>query len=249
MRMKWKDTFALWMVVMLIGMATSVPCRAASVEGIAGWEGDVFEQGYGFLTAGILFPENEHLTFLTRLAGSYLYYNYVDSAGEVRVRAPGVAGQCGVRTGRESWDMTLLAGADIRWEKRRMGTAPEFGSAVAKGGATVQGEANVRLGARFKPSFLVNYSGSARYTYGRALFPWQCNNLSWTGPISWFAGVEAIGQGNYESDAVQVGGVLQAAFVHPGFSLSLRGGFKNASSSQTSRRQGGYLGVGFYRRF
>jgi Cellulose biosynthesis protein BcsS len=236
---------------MLIWVGMLVSCgivRAAGFEGMAGWEGDTFEQGYGFMTLGALFPQGKTNLVLTRLTGSYLYYNYEDTGGEVRVRAPGVAAQVGYRTGGASWSVSVLGGGDLRWERRRFGDAG-YGGAVAKGGGMAELEAYLRVGSRLEPSFLINYSGSARYTYGRMLALWQCSNLTWSGPTAWFVGVEGIGQGNYESDALQVGGVVQCTLVRSAVSLSVRGGFKDASRSETTRRKGSYLGAGVYHRF
>jgi|GEM_PF-4766936 len=241
-----------WLSVGMLGLNLALPVTAwaGAFEGIAGWEGDVFEQGYGFVAIGFLSPSGPSSTvFLGRITGSYLYYNYRDASGGVHVQAPGAGLQLGVSKVGPSWAVALLGGGDLRWERRRVETAPEFGEAVAKGGATLQGEAYFHIGARIQPSLLVNYSGSARYTYGRALTLWQLSNLHWTAPTAWFVGLEAIGQGNYESDALQVGGVLTCSILRPQLSLSLRGGFKDASDSETARRQGGYVGAGLYHRF
>ena len=227
-----------------------VPAHAGAFEGIAGWEGDVFEQGYGFVAVGLLSPSGPtNKLILGRLTGSYLYYNYEDPNGDVRVRAPGVGVQVGMRWSGEAWAVTLMGGGDLRWERRRFDADREFGNAVAKGGGTAQGEAHFRMGRRWQSTLLINYSGSARYTYGRALALVQLSNLGWTAPTAWFAGIEGIGQGNYESDALQVGGVLTCSILRPQLSLSLRGGFKDASRSESSRREGGYVGAGLYRRF
>ena len=238
--------FGLWAMV----LGSPVCAHAGALEGIAGWEGDVFEQGYGFVAVGLLSPSGPtNNLFLGRLTGSYLYYNYEDPNGKVQVRAPGVGVQAGIRRSGQSWAITLLGGGDLRWERRRYRDDPDFGNAVAKGGGTAQGEAYFRMSARLQSTLLVNYSGSARYTYGRALTTWQLSNLHWTAPTAWFVGVEGIGQGNYESDALQVGGVLTCSILRPQLSISLRGGFKDASDTETTRRQGGYVGAGLYRRF
>jgi cellulose biosynthesis protein BcsS len=234
-------------MVMVLMLTWTGMTHAARVEGIAGWEGDTFEQGYGFLTLGGLLPRGKTDHVLTRLTGSYLYYNYEDG-GQVWVRAPGVAALAGYRREGTSWSVSVLGGGDLRWERRRVGHV-EFGNAVAKGGAMAQVEAYGRWGARLTTSFLINYSGSARYTYGRTLALWQCSNLTWSGPTVWSLGVEGIGQGNYETDALQVGGVIQCTLVRSAVSLSLRGGLKDASSSENTRRQGGYVGAGLYHRF
>jgi cellulose biosynthesis protein BcsS len=243
-RIAWAIAFGM----MIAGLPSCA--HAGAFEGIAGWEGDIFDQGYGFVALGLLSPSGPtNKLFLTRLTGSYLYYNYEDANGDVHVRAPGVGVQAGLRKSGESWAVTLLGGGDLRWERRRYGVDPDFGNAVAKGGATAQGEASFRMGARLQSTLLINYSGSAKYTYGHAQTIWQLSNVHWTAPTAWFVGVEGIGQGNYESDAIQVGGVLTCSILRPQLSLSLRGGFKDASETSTTRRQGGYVGAGLYRRF
>jgi hypothetical protein len=236
----------------LIGVVAGLvaaPCEASSVEGIAGWEGDGFEQGYGFAMAGVSLLEGRAISIPLRVSGNYLYYNY-DEAGEViRVSGPGSAGLIGVRSTRAWGTAAALTGGEIRWERRDREIMSGPGASLARGGIVAQLEAEFAWSRRLRPFLLANYSGSTRYVYGRAGLRWQISNTDWHGPLTWSVGIEGVGQGNADTDAVQGGATVECAFVPSRISLSLRGGYKDSASSDGGRRDGGYVGAGFYRRF
>jgi hypothetical protein len=120
---------------------------------------------------------------------------------------------------------------------------------VARGGLIAQGEADLTLGRRLRPFLLVSYSGSSRYLYGRAVVRWQCSNLDWSGPATWFVGIESVGQGNPDTDAVQAGTAVECTIVPARLTLGLHAGYKNAALSDNERREGAYAGIAVYRRF
>jgi len=222
---------------------------AGPLEGIAGWEGDGYHQGYGFATAGLLLGDGGHLVVPVRISGSYLYYNFREQGEEVSVRAPGAAGSLGLRLVGEWGTATLLAGGEVRWEQRLRESVSTPAASIARGGAVLQAESDLKLSGRLRPFLLFNYSGSSRYLYGRALLRWQCSNLDWQGPASWFVGIEGVGQGNRDTDAFQGGTTVECALTHARLSLSVHGGWKSSASSDSARRDGGYVGAGIYRRF
>jgi hypothetical protein len=77
----------------------------------------------------------------------------------------------------------------------------------------------------------------------------QMTNLNWKGPTSFFMGLEAIGQGNDESEAVQGGWFAEWNLVPRRVSLALHAGYKERWSPGESHRRGSYLGLAFYHRF
>jgi hypothetical protein len=87
------------------------------------------------------------------------------------------------------------------------------------------------------------------WDYGRAGLRCQISNLEWRGPTAWSIGVDGVGQGNADTDAIQGGGSLECALVRSRVSLNVRGGYKESASSDGGRRQGGYVGGGIYKRF
>lgn len=222
---------------------------ALPLEGIAGWEGDTFDQGYGFAACGYLIGEGGQYLVPVRVAGSYLYYNYIFEEVEVSVRAPGVSGAVGLRSDGDWGTFTALVGGELRWESEEITEEPGSADAVARGGLVLEGEADFELSRRVHPFLLVNYSGSSNYVYGQAVLKWQCSNLDWQESTTWFIGIEGVGQGNPDTDAFQAGGTVECTFVHLDMSVALRGGYKNSAWSEESRREGGYFGVGLYRKF
>jgi hypothetical protein len=238
-------------MVAMIAVATLVPprCPASPVDGIAGWEGDGFDQGYGFAMAGVSFRHDRTISFPFHVSGSYLYYNY-DEAGEViRVSGPGGAALFGIRSTRPWGTLAAQAGGEIRWEKRQREPAGDAGASVARGGIVAQIEGELVWSRRLRPFLFANYSASARYFYGRAGLRWQISNIDWSGPLTWSLGLEGVGQGNADTDAVQGGVTVECSLARSRIALSVRGGYKNSASPDGGRRHGGYVGVGLYRRF
>ena len=235
--------------LLALGFLHAPGCIAAPVEGIAGWEGDGYKQGYGFAALGARFAEGASVSVPVRITGSYLYYNYRDEGARLSVRAPGAAAMLGLRSTRPWGTFAVFAGGEVRWERRLREAASGSAASVARGGAIVQGEGDIAISRRFHPSLLVNYSGSARYLYGRAALLWQCSNLDWSGPRAWFLGIEGVGQGNADTDAIQAGGSVECNLVRARLSIGIHGGYKDSASSEGSRRQGGYIGGSLYHRF
>jgi len=235
----------LYLAALLFGSVAS--STAATIEGIAGWEGDAFDDGYGFVTAGLIGRDSSAVSIPVRVTGSYLYYRYHDVLGDTRVQAPGASALAGMRRRGTSGSVSLTAGGEVRRERREPVSGNGIVGVVWRGGLVAQAEGNLSLG-RFQPTALLVYSGASRYWYGRGSLRWQLSNRSWAGPITWFAGVEGVGQGNADADAVQAGAAVECALVRSHLSLSLHGGAKRLSTGGT-RREGGYVGVGLYRAF
>lgn len=240
---------ALLAVVLIASQAIARPGVAAPVETIGGWEGDSFGQGYGFATLGALLDDGRSISFPVRVTGSYLYYEFEDDGATTRVRAPGAAGLIGIRSNGARATVTLTGGGEARWERRATESGGGFGGAVVRGRGVFEGTAELRVGRRLRPFLLGTYSGSARYLFGRAAIRWQCSNLDWSGPTTWNAGIEATGQGNADTDALQLGGILECAFTRARLSVGVHGGYKSSDSGTGTRRTGGYGGVSLYRRF
>jgi hypothetical protein len=192
---------------------------------------------------------SERISLPIRITGNYLYYNYAEGGETIDVRGPGCAAMTGIRTTQAWGSAAALAGGEIRWERRDRSSASGASSVVARGSVVAQIEGDFAWGRRLHPFLLVNYSGSARYTYGRVGLRWQVSNLEWRDPLTWSLGLEGVGQGNSDTDALQVGGAVECVLVRSRISLSVRGGYKDSASSDGGRRGGGYVGMGVYRRF
>jgi hypothetical protein len=236
------------LTVVLVGLTLSAPRCEAAVEGFGGWEGDGYAQGYGYAAGTLFLPASGEVSIPVRATGSYLYYSFQGDPGEVKVRAPGAGLTAGPRASGSWGAVTALVGGEIRWERRAVAGAP-FGDTVARGGFLAQADADLAWGARMHPSALVSYSGSARYLYGRVALRRQLSNLTWQGPTTWFAGLEAIAQGNADTSALQGGGLVECNLVRSKLSLSVRGGYKESDRNDPSPRRGAYVAGGFYRRF
>jgi len=217
-------------------------------EGIAGWEGDSFAQGYGFVALGASLPLGSRWSLPVRLQGSYLYYDFQEPAETTKVRSPGAGVLAGFRLGGARGSATLFAGGEVRRERRDPGSGAGVSTSTESGGV-LQAEGNLVLNPRWQGSLLANYATSTRYVWTHVSLRVQLANLDWQGPVSPFLGIEGGRQGNDESDAWQAGAFAEWSLVPSRISLSLHGGYKETWSPGTGHRRGAYLGFGLYHRF
>jgi hypothetical protein len=223
--------------------------RTTSVEGIAGWEGDSYDQGYGFAGFGWLVPAGASIVVPVRAFGSYLTYNFESSGTITKVRSPGLTVMAGVRFPGTGGNLTLLAGGEVRQEHRTDDTGAVSSEDQTTTGIVLQADGDLAFSRRWRGSLFANYGGASRYLYGRTAARYQVTNLDWKGSTTFFMGLEAVGQGNDESEAAQGGGFAEWNFVKHRVSLTLHGGYKESWSPGESHRRGGYIGLGFYHRF
>ena len=241
----------VFLAALLVGLiavsAAPSPAVAGSLEGLAGWEGDGFRQGYGFVGVGALKPMGARLTLVTRLSGSYLYYNFESSGTSTSVTSPGVTGMTGLRATFTRGSFAVLGGYETRWEDRRTDAGSDETS-VTRGGV-LQGDADLGLGRRWRGFLFANYAGAAQYLFSRMAARWQATNLEWKKPVSFFIGIEGVRQGNDESAAAQGGPFLEWSFAPRRFSATLHGGYKDSWSPDGPHRRGAYAGLSVYHQF
>ncbi len=239
-------------LALLACLAVSASSRSAhaATELIGGWEGDSFQQGYGFLAVGPLVRAGPDVSIPARLTGSYLYYDFISDGQTTKVRAPGLSGMTGLRLGGDAGSLTLLGGAEWRNERRELLGGSTPATTQGKWGGIAQVEGNLPLTQRWSAFLLGSYAGAARYLYGLGWLQAQLNNLEWrSGATTLFAGLEGVRQGNNESSGAQGGAFLSLSLGGSGVSLRLHGGYKETWSPGTAHRRGGYGGLGFYKSF
>ncbi len=223
--------------------------RAAAWETIGGWEGDTRNQGYGFAAVGVLMPAAKPLTFAIRGTGSFLYYRYDSTGTTLSVRSPGAALIAGARVAGARASASLMAGGEVRWDHRVADLPGSPARDQTTGGVVVQADADIGIATGWRVLLLGNYAGAARYLYGRGALRDQLTNRDWRGPTSFFVGLEGVGQGNDESDAVQGGAFVEWNLVPLHASLGLHGGYKESWSPRQSHHHDGYTSVSLYRSF
>jgi hypothetical protein len=242
-----KLTVAILSVV--AGALASVPAHAAVWEGVGGWEGDTYAQGYGFFTIGPLLPASQGVSVPVRLSVSYLYYQFDSSGTSFSVQSPGVSLLSGIRLSKPHATTDLMVGIEVRRDHRVEDLAGAQATDETRPGVELMADADIDWAKRWNSYLLVDYAGAVQYWYGLGNAKYQLTNIDWQGRTSWFTGVDLVRQGNDESDAYQAGGFLEEAFVKSNLSLGLHAGYQNTGSPGESRRTGGYLGVSFYQRF
>ncbi|MBI3606345.1 MAG: cellulose biosynthesis protein BcsS [Nitrospirae bacterium] len=241
-----RSLLAVFAVLALVTVAPSAKA-AVTLEGLAGWEGDGFGQGYGFVGAGAVKSVGARFALVTRLSASYLYYSFESSGIATSVTSPGVTAMTGVRTTLAWGSVAVLGGYETRWEDRRSDAGGEETSVT--GGGVLQADADLGLGRRWRGFLSANYAGAARYLFSRIAVRWQATNLEWTYPVSFFVGGEGIGQGNDESAAAQSGPFLEWMIMPQRLSIAFHGGYKDSWSPGGPHRRGAYGGLSMYHRF
>ena len=245
----WRNAVVGFVTLLALLVVPSQRARASILEGLAGWEGDTHQQGYGFVGIGALVPAGSHLIVPIRLSGSYLYYNYDSTGTTLFVKSPGASLMAGVRVTGKRGSASALAGGEFRWEHRESGAIGGPARDATASGIVVQADGDLAVASRWRAFVFGNYAGAAKYLFGRGAVRYQATNLDWKRPNSFFIGAEAVRQGNNESDAAQGGGFLELNFVPQHISVGLHGGYKEIWSPGQAHRAGGYFGTSLYRRF
>ena len=237
------------LLALALGLASS-PSRAAggSFEVIAGWEG-LGTQGYGFVTAGVLVPAGKSVVLPIRLSGSWLYYRYDSTGTSNTVRSPGASLMTGAHVQGTRGGASLLAGVEVRRDRRQVDTPGAPVRRETTAGVVVQADGDLGFGRRWRAFLFGNYAGAASYLYGRAALRAQLTHLDWKPPAVFFAGAEFVPQGNDESRALQGGPFLEWSLIARHASLALHGGYKEWWSPGQRHHRGAYVGVGLYQRF
>lgn len=223
--------------------------RAGVLEGIAGWEGDSRQGGYGFAGVGAQLPAGRYLSVPLATSVSYLYYQYDSSGTKISVRSPGASVMTGVRIRVPRGSISAMAGGEMRREYRDMDTPGAPASERTTFGLVLQTFDDIALARRWQASGFGVYVRAARYLVARAALRYQITNADWHRPTTFFAGVEGVRQGNDVSDAFQAGGFAEWQLVPRQLSLSVHSGYKESWSPGETHRQGRYLGTGLYCRF
>ena len=223
--------------------------RAGVLEGIAGWEGDSRQQGYGYLGLGAQLPVRSELTVPFSLSVSYLYYHYDDAGTRISVRSPGASVMSGLRFHAARFSGTVMAGAEIRWEHQETDSLNSLVRQRARTGPVFQFYGEQALASRWQVSEFGVYIGSANYIVSRATLRYQVTNVNWKARTTFYIGIEGVRQGNEFSDAAQVGGFAEWNLLPLRMSLGLHSGYKESWSPGQTHDRGQYFGSSLYRRF
>jgi hypothetical protein len=224
---------------------------AMEIESFGGWEGDTYDQGFGFVSLGSNLRLKGDKTLVARAMGSYLYYNFDSANSTTEVTSPGVTLMLGPRFPVKKATVLLLGGAELRWN--RMVEKKFAGFSTATKEREFAGVAQVALDAPVYSSawvnFMLNYGGANQYTFGRLSLKHQISNFDYTSSRTFFLGVEGVGQGNQDVMTAQGGGFLEMFDSRRKLSLVVRGGYKNSWFPEAPNKSGSYLSLNFYTRF
>ena len=212
---------------------------AAELELYTGASVDNHGQGFEYLGLGLGQPLNDHWTFMGKILGNYLHYEYESGFRDIRAKAPGVRLQIGPKYFTEGRYFIFTAGLDYRntsLNHRDPGSDTEG----ARTGGTVEAIFSQDLFQRLTTDLIVNYSTIGNFTWGRG----RLKYLTIFDPTKhkFFVGIEGIGQGNSDYKAQQVGPMIEWQRLKEQFSIVLSGGYKHSSSFAHS----GYVGMEVY---
>lgn len=223
------------------------PVRASALEGLAGWEGDSRQEGYGFVGVGVHSPPWHHVSASVGASASYLYYRYDSTNANITVGSPGASLMGGIRVGAPRGSVSLMAGSELRWEHRAIDVLGVASDRTTHG-LVLQTYDDLALSRRWLATAFGVYVGAAQYMIGRMALRYQITNLDWRKPTTFYLGLEGVRQGNDVSDALQAGGFAEWNIVPQQLSLGLHSGYKETWSPGQNHQPGTYFGIGLYRR-
>jgi len=213
--------------------------KASEVELYTGASVDTRGQGFEYFGVGLGQPLNEHWTFMGKLMGNFLHYEYESGSQLIRAKAPGARFQIGPKYFSDERYFILTGGLDYR-NTTLSAKDPKSTTKGAKTGATVEAIYSQNILDRITMDFIINFSSIGNFTWGRG----RIKYLAFVNPgmHKLFFGIEGIGQGNNDYRAQQVGPILEWQRLKEQFSVVLSGGYKHSSSFSKS----GYVGLELY---
>jgi hypothetical protein len=215
------------------------PAAATEVEIYTGGTVDTRGQGYEYFGLGVGQPLNDHWTFMGKLVGNYLHYEYDSGSPNIKAKAPGARFQIGPKYYSEGRYFILTGGLDYR----NTSLSPNDPGSTTKGartGATVEAIYSQDLVEKLTMDLIVSYSSIGNFTWGRGRFKHLASAKPGVQKI--FVGIEGIGQGNRDYKAQQVGPMVELQRVKEQFSIVLSSGYKHSSAVSHS----GYFGIELY---
>lgn len=233
-----KKMLAMFVCVVVILSAQSV--KASSFSLLLGGEADTEDQAY--LYTGIVGEKRlgDNVSLMGRVWLDYLTYRFEKDSDVIKAKAPAVQPALGVKFFGNSWYTTFWAG----WEHRNTAISP-FREDVEVKGVTdsllLQAELDKWTKTSTNFSLIASYSTKNSYTWGRG----RIKQEIMPGGVPLRVGLELIGQGNRDYNAIQVGPLLEICTLSRNVSVLLHGGYKNSSSISTSAYGGLELYFGF----
>lgn len=228
------------MIVVVLSLAGAT--RAAEIETIAGADWDTKAQGYQAVGAGVLSPLNDRWTVFGRLSASRVRYTYDAGSASLTGNILALGPSVGARYRIGTLNLGLASGIDIR-HTRRTTVAGGFEDRDETG-ASVQADLDLWFAKVYDLSVISSFASAGDFFWARGRLKRQVTNLDYARPISWFVGVESVGDGNSDFHSYQLGGVVECAYRPLSLSAAIKGGYKYS----TGYRDTGYAGVELYYR-
>ena len=233
-----KNTLIMSICAVVLLSAPAVMASPFSL--LLGGEADTEEQAYYY--AGIVGEKRmgDNVSLMGRLWLDYLTYRFEKDSDIIKAKAPAVQPALGVKFFGDGWYTTLWAG----WGHRNTVISPFRDDVKVKGvsdSLLLQVELDKWTKTSTNLSLIASYSTNDSYIWGRG----RVKQEILPGGIPLRIGLELIGQGNRDYNALQVGPVVEICTLSRNASIALHGGYKYSSSISDSAYGGCELYYGF----
>lgn len=235
-----RDAFILFL---LLSFLPGQPSRAAETEVLAGIDANTEGEGFGYIGTGLLLPVTGQWIVLTRVMGGYLRYKFESEGSLLTADSPSVTPSVGLRHHLNGRTATLLIGADLR-QVDREGAPGKPGTTDRDAGIFLQGEGDMWVRSA-NMAVIASYSSIDDFFWSRGRVKHPVAHLALFGENILSLGGEAVGMGNADFNAVQLGGIVEFHHSASHLSLTLKGGYRHASSLDDS----GYGGIELYKKY
>jgi hypothetical protein len=231
---------ALFIFVFATFVLFSSDSRAASFSLLFGGEADT--EGQSYVYAGVIgeSPLQKKLSLMYKLWLDHLTYEFEKDNDTIKAKAPAFQPAIGLKFSGTKSSTTLWAG----WEHRNTTIKP-FREDVEVRGVTdslvLQFEFDKWTEKLTNFNIIASYSTENSYVWTRGRIKQELSSYPIGRDLPLRIGLEAVGQGNKDYSAFQVGPLLEIFSLKKNASFLIRGGYKRSSVNSSA-----YGGIELY---
>lgn len=224
---------AFFIFIFAIFVLFSSDSRAASLSLLLGGEADT--EGQSYVYTGVIgeSPLQENLSLMYKLWLDHLTYEFEKDNDTIKAKAPAFQPALGLKLLGQGSSTTLWVG----WEHRNTSIKPVRENVEVRGvtdSLVLQFEFDKWTEKSTNFNIIASYSTENSYVWTRGRIKQELSSYPLGRDLPLRIGLEAVGQGNKDYSAFQVGPIIEIYSPKKNASFLIRGGYKNSSVNSSA---------------